>query len=616
MNSFLLLPTPRQIQPQEGFFPLAGRKLILLDAPQPQLLRSAAARLQGALGKLGLDWQQTASTAVPADRIGLTLRVAPERAPYPQGYRLHIGPAGVVVEGHEPEGVFYGACTLVQLIEQVAGNLPGMEIFDWPDIAVRGVMLDISRDKVYRMETLYELVDRLAGWKINQLQLYTEHTFAYQNHPTVWAKASPITGEEIMALDAYCHERFIELVPNQNSFGHMERWLVHEPYADLAETHDWYETPWADHQRLKGPFSLAPEHPGSFPLVQSLYDELLPHFHSKQVNVGCDETIDLGQGASRAICEARGTGRVYFDFLLRIYADLKKRGYSMQFWGDIINNDHPELAAQLPRDVIALNWGYDAAHPFNVECARFAASGVPFYVCPGTSTWCSIAGRTDNALANLLNAAENGIRYHAIGYLNTDWGDRGHWQAPPVSYLGFAAGAAYSWALEANRDMNVPAVVSRYAFEDEAGVMGQVAYDLGNIYQVPQFPISNGSVLFWALQLPLDAIKQYSVDPARLRDVLDAVDAAVAPLSAARMQRPDADLILREFRSTARILRHGARRAMAALEGGSAEECKALAADLGEIIEEYRALWLERARPGGLAESAGRFEAALRDYLE
>ena len=53
-----------------------------------------------------------------------------------------------------------------------------------------------------------------------------------------------MTGEEILALDAYCRERFIELVPNQNSFGHMERWLPLARYADLAETHDWFDTPW------------------------------------------------------------------------------------------------------------------------------------------------------------------------------------------------------------------------------------------------------------------------------------------------------------------------------------------------------------------------------------
>lgn len=614
-HPYAFLPAPRQLSYAAGGYSLPENALILLDSAQPQLLHAAAARVQAALEKLGLRWGQTASRAVPEGRVGVTLRIAPERTPYPQGYRLHAGSAGVVIEGHEPAGVFYGACTLAQLIDQAGRELPAVEVNDWPDIAARGVMLDISRDKVYRMDTLMELIDRLAGWKINQVQLYTEHTFAYQNHPTVWQKASPMTGEEILALDAFCKERFIELVPNQNSFGHMERWLVHPEYAGLAETHDWYDTPW-EGQRLKGPFSLAPEHPGSLPLIQSLYDELLPHFTSKIVNVGCDETIDLGQGASKAICDARGKGQVYFDYLLRLYADLKRRGYTMQFWGDIINNDHPELAAMLPRDVIALNWGYEAGHPFNVESARFAESGVPFYVCPGTSTWCSLAGRTDNALANLTNAAENGITYGAIGYLNTDWGDRGHWQALPMSFVGFAAGAAFSWALESNRAMNIPEVVSRFAFDDPTGTMGRVAYDLGNIYQVPGVKVSNGSLLFWALQIPLIKVNRYNADPARMRRTLEAIDEAIAPLERAKMTRPDSDLILREFRSTARIMRHGARRVLLALGGDTGGQCSSLAADMSEILEEYRALWLERARPGGLSDSAGRFEQALADYQE
>lgn len=65
-----------------------------------------------------------------------------------------------------------------------------MKITDWPDFANRGIMIDVSRDKVPTMETLYRMVDMLSSWKINQVQLYTEHTFAYKNHKTVWKDAS------------------------------------------------------------------------------------------------------------------------------------------------------------------------------------------------------------------------------------------------------------------------------------------------------------------------------------------------------------------------------------------------------------------------------------------
>jgi hexosaminidase len=63
--------------------------------------------------------------------------------------------------------------------------LPCLKIRDWPDFARRGVMLDISRGRVPKLETLLELVGHLADFKINEFQLYTEHTFAYRRtHPS------------------------------------------------------------------------------------------------------------------------------------------------------------------------------------------------------------------------------------------------------------------------------------------------------------------------------------------------------------------------------------------------------------------------------------------------
>ena len=55
----------------------------------------------------------------------------------------------------------------------------------------------------------------------------------------------------------------------------------------------------------------------------------------------------------------------------------------------------------------------------------------------------TILGRTDNCLANLREAAQQGLQNGAIGYLNTNWGDTWGWRrCLPVSYLGFAFGAA------------------------------------------------------------------------------------------------------------------------------------------------------------------------------
>jgi hexosaminidase len=198
-------------------------------------------------------------------------------------------------------------------------------------------MLDISRDRVPTMARLYALVDQLAALKLNHLELYTEHTFAYANHREVWAQASPMTAAEIRELDAYCRARHVELVPNQNSFGHLQRWLKHPRYRDLAECPDGHEA-WGAWRAY--PFSLNPLDPRSLALLDELYAELLPNFTSRRFNVGCDETVDLGQGRSKEACATRGKGRIYLDFLQQVHARVTQHGRTMHFWGDIILH-HP-----------------------------------------------------------------------------------------------------------------------------------------------------------------------------------------------------------------------------------------------------------------------------------
>ena len=618
-----LLPIPRSICLRDDTYGLAGGKRIVLqggdDGVEPLLF--AGQMLQRTLlESAGVEWALAAGMGGQAAEIGMVLRIAPERVAHAQGYELLVAPSQITVDAHDAAGAFYGVCTLSQLLRSISAQpglataLPCLQISDWPDFAARGVLLDVSRDKVPTMDTLYQLVDLLASWKVNQFQLYTEHTFAYRNHPDVWAGASPLTAQEILELDAYCRQRHVDLVPNQNSFGHMQRWLRHPRYAPLAEIPD----PTASHWWGDGPFGLCPVDPGSIDLLRSLYDELLPNFSSGMANIGCDETFDLGLGRSKEQCDARGAGRVYLDFLLQVFDAVRTHGRKVQFWGDIITQ-HPELIPELPADAIALEWGYEADHPFDDDAARFAAAGIPFYVCPGTSSWNSIAGRTDNALGNILNAAECGLRHGAIGLLNTDWGDNGHWQfTPAVSYLPYAMGAAASWALEANRHLDLVQGVALFAFGDRSGAAGRVAYDLGNVYTALDSPLVNASGLFFVFGRPLAELAEvYPVPRHAFEHALGAIERAVEPMTRGSAHQADSVVTQQEFATAARMLRHGARRGLLALEGDpgrAAALARDLTADMESLIPQYEALWLARNRPGGLCDSVARLRRAADAY--
>jgi len=398
---------------------------------------------------------------------------------HPEGYALAISKTGIEISFRETGGLRAATATLRQLLREYGRHLPRLHIRDWPDFPRRGVMLDISRGRVPKLETLLDLAEKLSDFKINELQLYTEHTFAYEKYKSVWQSWGALTAKEIQILDARCRELGIDLVPNQNSFGHLRYFLEDPKLKKIAEVSQPYED--VSGEFIRRPTTLAPNNPGTIRFLRGLYDELLPNFSSEFFNVGCDEAWDLGCGQSKKLCETKGKGRVYLDFLKKIQREVSARDKKMMFWGDIILK-YPELIRQLPKNVIALNWGYEANHPFKEEAAQFAKAKIPFYVCPGTSTWQTLIGKHDNALANLRAAARAGKKFGAIGFLNTDWGDGGHPQPLAVSWPMFLAGAALAWNAEKFDESKLVPVLSRDLFEDLTGKIAEAAFKLGFVH--------------------------------------------------------------------------------------------------------------------------------------
>ena len=111
-------------------------------------------------------------------------------------------------------------------------------------------------------------------------------------------------------------------------------------------------------------------------------------------------------------------------------------------------HNRPETVSRIPKSgCTILEWGYDDWHPFLKNCKRFDDERIPFYVCPGTSTWASFAGRTKNTVRNVHFAAIAAQTYRANckGFLMTDWGDLGHPNPPSISYLPYVVGADAAW---------------------------------------------------------------------------------------------------------------------------------------------------------------------------
>lgn len=354
----------------------------------------------------------------------------------PEGYRLNVSESGVSISSSTDAGAYYAIQTLRELIRAERRTIPFVAIEDTPTFARRGFYLDCSRGKVPTVATVKELVERLAAWKINELQLYIENVFTFAKHPRIGEGFSPYTPEDIRAIQEHCRLHHVNLVPSLTSLGHFEKILMLPGYENLGELPGFHGHP--------GGTTLNPLDPESVALLDDMYDEFLPLFDAEDFNACGDEPWELGQGRSKEKAEKLGVGRVYLDFILELRKLSLARGKRMNMWGDIVLK-HPEIIPEIPPEVVLLNWDYSPNGSMMLRTNEFADAGLPLVCCPGTNGWQSHGTRLKMSMRNIHQFAQIAAEHHAEGILNTDWGDGGHRNTLGVSLHGIAYGAACSW---------------------------------------------------------------------------------------------------------------------------------------------------------------------------
>lgn len=348
-----------------------------------------------------------------------------------EGYLIVATKNEIVVSGKTSTGVFYGMQTLKQLVRGGGGEtfVPAVRIIDWPAMRWRGVSDDISRGPVPTVDYIKRQIRTEAFFKLNMHSFYMEHTFASESHPLIGPAGGSLTPTEIRELVVYARRYHVELVPEQQTFGHLHKALRLEKYAELAET------PYGD--------VLSPQQPGSYQLIADLYRELNELFPGEFFHIGEDETFELGEGQSKAEAQVKGVGGVYFEHLNRIREILKPYHRRLMFWGDIALH-HPDLIGNVPKDMIAMNWQYSALDDYSAFINPFKNAGLDQFVCPGAHTWNQIFPNLDAAAKNIINFVRDGQKAGAIGVLNTTWDDDGE-SLFEMAWHPIVLGAAASW---------------------------------------------------------------------------------------------------------------------------------------------------------------------------
>lgn len=468
-----LIPQPQEMNLKEAYYTIKFERKIVIDVSCSNDVYEYARLLQGEMrDRIGYG---LAVTRGKSSKAAVVLSENPAMGQ--EEYRLKVSGDGIRIEGGLGRGVLYGVQTLRQILRQTGACVPCMDIHDYPQIKNRGFYHDVTRGRIPTLAYLKGMADQLAFYKINQLQLYIEHTFLFEGMSEVWRDDTPLTAQDILEFDAYCRKLQIELVPNISCFGHLYKVLRTKSYEHLCEMPGSRETDFGFHDRMRH-HTVNVTDPGSIAFIKGLIEEFMPLFTSEHFNIGADETFDLGKGRSLKEAERAGVKRLYVDYVKELCEFVVSKGKKPMFWGDIIC-DFPEVIKELPPQTVCLNWGYEKEQS-DESTRKLAKAGAVMYNCPGVSGWNQFVNKLDVAYENIRRMCSYAFRYRTEGVLTTDWGDYGHVNHPDFGIPGRIYGAAFSWNRNIPEFEEMNRRISRIEYGDRSetlvGVMAEISH--------------------------------------------------------------------------------------------------------------------------------------------
>ena len=447
-----VLPTPQQVETTEGQFVWNDDVVLTYDtsnAEISQIITLFLNDLDLISGKKiqfsrGVIKGKRFIELIKTDQLGVSENED-------QAYRLTVNNNFIRLEATTSAGLFYATQSLKQLYSysflKDKGNItiPCMTITDWPNFKIRAWQDDISRGPIVSMDYLKRLIPQMAECKLNAFSLYTEHTFKTKCHPDI-APTDAFTAEEIKELEEFCQPYHIQIIGNQQCFGHFEEILCNPFYSHLADT-KW---------------NLNPAKEETYQFLEDHLREVARAYKSPYFNINCDETESLGQGYAKAYVDSIGAEKVYYQHINRVNRMLRPYRKHVMMWGDIADQ-HPEILANLDDDIFLIAWSYVGIDDFNDFLKPYVNSGHNFFVAPGVSLSERVWPKHYEFKKNITNLCRDGYKNGALGVINTCWDDFGE-SLTNCALYGLALGAEMSWNAVSTKERNTEANFTNHFF--------------------------------------------------------------------------------------------------------------------------------------------------------
>lgn len=587
-----IIPTPKTVTTLAGSF-TARDIAVYVDSRADKRIVTAARTLCKEIESACGSYIPLTSSAkgTPAVKITYGERVESTGG---EGYRLTVDETSVSISGNSAAGAFYGIQTMRQLVKSYGLSIPCCDIHDEPDFSYRGFYHDISRGRVNRLDTLKRIADMLSYFKINSMQLYVEDAFTFKELEGISTADNALTPEEILELDQYCFDRFIDLVPSLSTFGHLFTLLQSDRFSDICELgeHEITRNYWLERQWHH---TVDVYNPRTIQVIGSMIEQYIPLFRSKYFNICCDETLDLCCGKNKG----KDKGEAYFHHLDKLMEIVKSHGKTPMMWGDECMARPDAAGERIPADTIILNWCYHKS--VNEWIPKFYYElGFTQIVCPGTSCWDNFIEDIDISTGNISSFATHAKKYGALGILNTNWGDFGHICAFNCNLYGALFGAQKSWNADAVIDTEFEKAASLLMYDVREINMVDVLRRLGKAARTcpwERFVIWHSAVTLEGKNEPLRLRDNEDYDPADAVASLELCRQVESDLAALKLD----DRRIRDLALAAKGVELMNKEYLYVNKAEGYCDGEALQAQFDRWLVDYSAAWLESCKPSGLA---------------
>jgi hypothetical protein len=290
---------------------------------------------------------------------------------------------------------------------------------------IKGIMIDCSR-LIELHEYYFSLLDFMQQWGLNTLLLhFTDDHGCAVELPSFPELQFPhaFSVDEVHRFIEYASERGISVIPEIETFGHTRFLTDHPRYADLYFGEKTEELKFN---------ALDPLNPRSLETVRRLITDVCALFPSEIIHIGCDE-VDISQ--LKMTHPELDLATVWTDYVNSVIALVRDAGCEAMMWADHPAKD-PAIAAKLRKDVVLVDWQYEAqidtSHASDLKAAGFTR----FIAAPALASYWHRFLIDEATKTNTRVMIDYAIRGGFQGLINTIWCPYRYFQK--MTYYGIA----------------------------------------------------------------------------------------------------------------------------------------------------------------------------------